>query len=438
MKNGKWDYIDEKHPLYMSTRIEYLLNKKIQEAEIEATIFVENTFVRNLLLEKRQLMVDTLKKPVHIVVDETIKAPAEEGLKLAAVKAQSKGSATGIQPFSDYIAIPYFVSKSNENAFKASQLFLKKKAKGIMFLHGETGTGKTHLLHLMAKEAIDLGGRVYLNSSHAFIEELKDHFTKKDIGFIAQYADNHFFMLDDFQIFNKEFSKGYYDTLFEVINSLMLKGRNIIFCSDIDMADFTLFPDRIISRLHTSYVADIKLPDIEIKKQFLDFYARKIEIEEIITEDAKQIVLHSTKTLRDVVGALHMCLMLNKDGELPVRELFNKLKGVGGRKGGTFHRVYAMLAEYYGVSEKETTKNKKGYRPRSLGKLNSVLYYLFHDKMDIRTLRQKLNILARKHSYTLDYGQKNFTEIKDREIRDQVETIIQEREDRTVSLFHED
>lgn len=58
-------------------------------------------------------------------------------------------------------------------------------------------------------------------------------------------------------------------------------------------------------------------------------------IEEIVTEEAKQIILLSTRTLRDVAGALHMCLMLNKDGDLPVRELCNKLKEVGGRKGGT-------------------------------------------------------------------------------------------------------
>jgi chromosomal replication initiation ATPase DnaA len=290
----------------------------------------------------------------------------------------------------------------------------------------------------MAKEAIDLGGRVYLNSSHAFIETLKGHFTKKDIGFIAQYADNHFFMLDDFQIFNKDFSRGYYDTLFEVINSLMLKGRNIIFCSDINMAHFALLPDRIISRLHMSYAADIKLPDMDLKKQFLEYYAKKIEIEDKLTEDAKQIVLHSTRTLRDVAGALHICLMLNKDGELQVRDLFNKLKEVGGRKGDILDSVYAILTEYYGVSEKETAKNKKGYRPRSLGKVNSVLYYLFHDKGDVRTLRQRLEIEAKRHSYTLEYGQKNFNEIKDREIRDQIETIIQEREDRTVSLFNDE
>ncbi len=438
MAEGESLYIDEKHPLYVSTGIEYLLNKKIEETETEATIFVENTFVRDLLIKKSDLMAAALKKSVRIVHDETIKAPIDEEPRTATKKAQPKGDATGIQPFADYIATPYFVSKSNETAYKVSQMFLKKQAKGIIFLHGETGTGKSHLLHLMAKDAIDLGGRVYLNSSHAFIETIKGYFTKKDVGFIAPYTDNHFFILDDFQIFNKEFSRGYYDTLFEVINSLMLKGRNIVFCSDIDIANFTLLPDRIISRLHMSYAADIKLPDMELKKQFFEFYAKKIEVDDIVTEDAKEIVLHSTRTLRDVVGALHMCLMLNKDGELPVRELFNKLKEVGGRKGGVFGRVYAMLAEYYGVSETETKKGKKGYRPRNLGKLHSVLYYLFHDKMDIRALRQKLEIEARRHGYTLDYGQKNFTEIKDREIRDHIETIIQEREDRTVSLFHED
>ena len=425
--------IDESHMLYVVTRIKYLLNNKIREDKNEATIFVESTFIKEQLTKKRQLLVDALEKQINIVVDETL-AKETKSLKV------KKGMATGILPNPDYVSTPYFVSKGNEAAYKIVQLSLQGKAKGIIFISGNSGTGKSHLLHLMAHEAIGGGYSVYLNSSYSFIEKLKEHFAKKETGFASMYARNNFFILDDFQIFNKDFTAGYQDALFEIMNNLMLNGRNIVFSSDIRIGSFTLLPERILSRLNTSYAPELEFPDTELKRKFLEYYAKKIEIEDMLTEETIEGIVHFSKTLRDVMGASHMCRLLSLDGEFQVWELLNRLKAAGGFvEGNAFNSISTILYEHYGVSDPEVKLKSGQFRPRNLGKANSVLYYLFHEKMDLKVLRNKLQIVGKKHAYNIQYGEKNYKEITDKYLKNKIETLIKEKEKelKTLSMLSE-
>ena len=180
-----------------------------------------------------------------------------------------------------------------------------KKASNPLFIFGDNGSGKTHLLHAIGNEIIknNSNTKVLFTTSERFINELMNSIKENEItSFRNNYRNTDVFIMDDIQfiagkkIGQEEFFLGY--------NFMYEKGTQLIFSSDRLPKDISLLEERLKSRLEWGIIADIDKPDYETR---LSILRKKVQTDNIIIDDYILTVIASRvdSDIRAMEGALN-------------------------------------------------------------------------------------------------------------------------------------
>lgn len=203
-----------------------------------------------------------------------------------------------------------FIVGPNNNiaqaAAKAVALTPGKEGKyPSLYIHSNSGLGKTHLLHAVANEIADRHPEytICLTTARDFMEEMISLLkTNKITEFVRKYTERiDILMIDDIhELKNKEATQ---DQFFHVFNEMHNKGKQLIFTSDKRPKEIDGISERIKSRLQWGLVVDIQPPDLETRLAIL---RRKMEALDIyITEDVLTLIASRIKTnIRELEGSL--------------------------------------------------------------------------------------------------------------------------------------
>jgi chromosomal replication initiator protein len=174
-----------------------------------------------------------------------------------------------------------------------------------LYIHSNSGLGKTHLLHAVANEIAEKNPEytICLTTARDFMDEmillLK---TNKMTEFVRKYTERiDVLMIDDIhELKNKEATQ---DQFFHVFNEMHNKGKQLIFTSDKRPKEIDGISERIKTRLQWGLVVDIQTPDLETRLAIL---RRKMEALDIyITEDVLTLIASRIKTnIRELEGSL--------------------------------------------------------------------------------------------------------------------------------------
>lgn len=176
-----------------------------------------------------------------------------------------------------------------------------------IFIHGDVGLGKTHLLHAVAhyvKEHFP-GYEVRYSTTDQFISQFVTAVGKKGgmTDFHRSYRELDLFLLDDIQFFaGKEASK---DELFNTLNDLYLSGKQIVLAADRPPAALEDIPQRLVSRFLSGLVIDIKPPDIETRMAILRLKTATQHTKFEISDETYEFIAENfTENIRELEGAL--------------------------------------------------------------------------------------------------------------------------------------
>jgi chromosomal replication initiator protein len=182
-----------------------------------------------------------------------------------------------------------------------------------MFIHGDVGLGKTHLLQAIAHQIMEIHPqmRVLYITSEEFMNNLvsciKTNTTEK---FRDRFRHNiDVLLIDDIQFLIGK--KGIQNELFHTFNSLYDAGKQIAFCSDRNPVELGTFHSRLISRFQMGLVVETMAPDVETKKKII----RKIsELESLeITDDVVDYLAGNVSTnIREIYGYLIKLIMASR------------------------------------------------------------------------------------------------------------------------------
>ncbi len=386
-------------------------------------IITQSSVQAELLKEHSQRIKEYFNKPG---LDFLIKDPMEnkENERNAPVKiAKSKGELNGYI-IQDYIDTPYIIGTSNELAYAMKNRIIKNG--GVMYCFGETGTGKSHLLHQMAHEALLDKQNVFMRSGNDFVEYIKSEYYNNP----KEISKYDFIIIDDFQYLNKKELTFIHDPLFEILNQQINMNKKMVFSSDnTPYISSTYYHDRIISRLMSGYVCKIDLPDSKMKEQYVDYYTKKNNID--APDEIKAFVVDMAKSLRVVKAILGYCQVLYEQKQLNMDKLIeitqkiygNPLKIKKNKEEEFVHQLFTLLREYFGISEEET--HRTGARkPRIIALLDSVLYHVMKDIIkDKKALRKLLNIQINAEIYYKKKGQEAYEKLNDN-VKKQIADII--------------
>ncbi|MEO8621300.1 MAG: chromosomal replication initiator protein DnaA [bacterium] len=210
---------------------------------------------------------------------------------------------------SDRYTFDHFViGKSNELAAAATLAVSQAPGKvyNPLFLYGDTGLGKTHLMQAVAHEVLSKNSEIRITfiGTEQFTNEMIGSIQNRTMqDFRRRYRETDLLLVDDVQFLKgKEATQ---EEFFHTFNALYEAGRQIILTSDRPPSEIPGLEARLVSRFQWGMVADIELPDFEHRVAILRNKALLDHLEMTIPEDVIRFVAeHVRSSVRELEGSI--------------------------------------------------------------------------------------------------------------------------------------
>ncbi|NLT26263.1 MAG: chromosomal replication initiator protein DnaA [Microbacteriaceae bacterium] len=212
----------------------------------------------------------------------------------------------------------FIIGGSNRFAHAAAVAVAEAPARSYnpLFIYGESGLGKTHLLHAIGNYAESMypGIKVRYVSSEEFTNDFINSIAdNKGQQFHARYRTNDILLVDDIQ-----FLQGKHETMeafFHTFNTLHEHNKQVVITSDVPPKQLTGFEDRMRSRFEWGLITDVQSPDLETRIAILRKKAQADSIR--LPDDAIEfIAAHVSSSIRELEGTLiRVTAFANLNGE---------------------------------------------------------------------------------------------------------------------------
>ncbi|MGH9065041.1 MAG: chromosomal replication initiator protein DnaA [Acidimicrobiales bacterium] len=237
-------------------------------------------------------------------------APGFPGVDAAPTLAP--GTAPAANRYDDGILNPaytfdaFVIGGSNRFAHAAALSVAEKPAKSYnpLFVHGDAGLGKTHLLHAIGNYVRENypQRRVRYVSTETFLNEFVDAIRTNTTGaFKRRYRECDVLLVDDVQFM--EGKEALQDEFFHTFNSLYETSKQIVITSDRPPKSIATLEDRLRSRFLSGLTTDVQRPELETRLAIL---RKKCEGERVPVPDTvlEFIATHVRDNIRELEGAL--------------------------------------------------------------------------------------------------------------------------------------
>ena len=249
---------------------------------------------------------------IRFVVDEMSRPPERAGAHAAlsarpALTPPTEGPRDG-RPNPRYTFDTFVVGESNRFAFAAAQAVAAKPGQNYnpLFLHGDSGLGKTHLLHAIAHEIMRSrpGSRVAIVSSERYTNEFVEGLSRgagSMTDFRRKYRECGALLVDDVQFLAGRDKTA--EEFFHTFNALHEHEVQIVLSSDRSPKELKGLEDRLCSRFEWGMRVQIDVPEFETRAAIL---RKKAEVERIeLSENvASLLATHIKSNVRELEGAL--------------------------------------------------------------------------------------------------------------------------------------
>ncbi len=281
----------------------------------------------------------------------------------------------------------FVIGSSNRFAHAAAVAVAEAPAKAYnpLFVYGDSGLGKTHLLHAIGHYAQSLyqGVRVrYVSSeefTNDFINMIRDG---KQDGFRRRYRDIDVLLVDDIQFLeNKE---GTQEEFFHTFNTLHNASKQIVISSDRAPKRLVTLEDRLRSRFEWGLLTDVQPPELETRIAIL----RKKAVQEGLNappEALEYIASRISTNIRELEGALIRVTAfasLNRQSvdlqlaEIVLKDLIPEAQGPE----ITAATIMGQTASYFGLSIDDLCGTS---RSRVLVTARQIAMYLCRELTDL-------------------------------------------------------
>ncbi len=200
----------------------------------------------------------------------------------------------------------FVIGSNNQLSHAAAQAVAKAPgdAYNPLFIYGDAGLGKTHLMHAAGHAAIKNFPNLvteYITTEEFTNDLISGIREDKMNAFRNRYRTIDMLLLDDVQfIANKPQTQ---EELFHTFNSLYESGKQIILSSDRPPKDIPTLDNRIRSRFEMGLITDIHAPDFETRIAILEQNAEYRGVD-VPIEVIEFIAKHVTSNIRELEGAL--------------------------------------------------------------------------------------------------------------------------------------
>jgi chromosomal replication initiator protein dnaA len=349
-----------------------------------ATVVVSRDFIKKHLEERYlDIMIDGMSRVTNsdvtfnIILQEDVEElkKKEKEIKNLAIEEdmEEKQSALNANLNPNYTFETFIVGSSNKFAFKASRAIAEEPGSyNPLFLYGESGVGKTHLMHAIGNYLVEnTDKKVLYITSDKFVDDYtkifrysdKNNFEKID-AFKEKYRNVDVLIIDDIQFLSNA-PKGQ-EEFFHTFEELHNANKQIIIASDRSVDDLNSFENRLLTRFNWGLTANITTPDYDLRVSIIkNKLAFKEAANDIPLDVIEYIANNFDSDIRKLEGAITRILayssMFNKGKvtlDVAVDALKDQLKDRSLYKNDV-QRIQRVVCDYYKISiEQMKGKNR--------------------------------------------------------------------------------
>ena len=277
-----------------------------------------------------------------------------------------------------------------------------------LFVYGDSGLGKTHLLHAIAHDTAKMHPELricYVNSeefTNEFINAIRDD---RQQQFRSRYRDVDVLLIDDIQFLeNKERTQ---EEFFHTFNDLHGSSRQIVISSDRPPKQLATLEDRLRSRFEWGLITDVSPPDLETRVAILSKKAAAGGVD-VDVETLTYIATHIERNIRELEGALirvaafaslQSVRMDQKLAEAVLRDLIPDASDPE----ITPAVVMSQTAGFFGVSMDDLCGSS---RSRSLVMARQIAMYLCRELTDLSLPKIGAHFGGRDHTTVIHANKK--------------------------------
>lgn len=204
----------------------------------------------------------------------------------------------------------YVVGPSNKLAYAAAKAVAERPAENYnpLFIYGDSGLGKTHLLYAIAHQVMrkDKDAKIVYIKGDDFTVELVNAIREgKNPEFREKYRQASLLLVDDIQfIAGKQQTQ---EEFFHTFNALYEAGKQIVLTSDRPPREMTLLQDRLRGRFEWGLMVDVTPPDFETRIAIIKTKAALLGVQ-LPDEITDYIAENVTTNVRQIEGTLNKIL----------------------------------------------------------------------------------------------------------------------------------
>lgn len=336
----------------------------------------------------------------------------------------------------EYTFDTFIVGSSNNFAHAAAQAVAANPANAYnpLFIYGNSGLGKTHLLKAIGNEIKknNENANILYVRGDEFANEIIDAIrTSKTKEFREKYRFADVFLVDDVQfIGGKDATQ---EEFFHTFNSLYEAKSQIVLTSDRPPKEIKTLEDRIRSRFESGLIADIQPPDFEIRVAIIKRKAELLGI--VIPDEICNYIATKLKTnirqLEGVVKKLKAKNMLSgeKINMSAAQDTISEILNSDVPPQVTVENIIEEVARTYGVEPDDIRSLKS--RKASLSNARHIAIYITRNLTNL-VVKQIGDEFGGRHYSTVLHSINHVEELmkKDPKVKETVEDIMKNIRDR--------
>ena len=380
--------------------------KPVRMNDRTLVLLCEDEMGRTIIERRYQ---ELLESAIQTVTNKNIQVklllPDElEGHPSAAPKAQTM-VLSNLNP--RYTFDTFVVGNSNQFAHAAAKAVAATPARAYnpLFLYGDVGLGKTHLMHSIAHYTLQNfpDSKVLYVSGEQFTNELITSIREdKNQEFRNKYRNIDVLLIDDIQfISQKERTQ---EEFFHTCNALYNANKKIIISSDRPPKELKTLEERLRSRFEWGLIADIQKPDYETRIAILQKKAQ--EDGDVVPDQVIELIakaFHSN--IRELEGALNKVLAfarLTGSSITPdlaaaaIKDLCKEQE----KKPITIEYIQEVVASYYNITVPDIISSK---RSKNISDPRQIAMYLSRKLINMSLSKMGEKFGGRDHT-TIMHG----------------------------------
>lgn len=289
-----------------------------------------------------------------------------------------------------------------------------------LFIYGDVGLGKTHMLHATAYHLLrkNQSAKVIYTTADTFASEMFSYIQKGMIlEFRKRYKDVDLLLVDDIQfLIGKERTQ---IEFYHVFNLLYSTGKQIILSSDKPPNSLKGLEKRLISRFNSGLIVEITKPDMESKIKIINKKAKEYNIE-IPTEVVIFLSKFLNSSVRELEGAIKRlkayCEIMGKPLNIETaKTVLKDIVNLDSIKSISVETIIDEVCIYFNIDKKDLLSDKKN---KNLTLARQIAMYLSKILTD-ESLSSLSNYFKKKNHSTIINACNKVEEMmgKDRKIK---------------------